>query len=75
MADYASLIRPTHFPSTRPHDTAARTLGTAGLWPAELGMAQTNLEDVFLELTRAEHLTTTQHGGGPRHLLTQEAAR
>ena len=64
----------------RPHaDTdpaeVARTLGTAGLWPAELGVAQTNLEDVFLELTRAEHLTTTQHGGGPRHLHTEEVAR
>ena len=51
-----------------------RALGTAGLWPSELVSAQSNLEDVFLELTRSEHLAVTQHTGGPRHAIEKGVA-
>lgn len=41
----------------------ARVLGEAGVWPSELGVVRENLEEVFLELTRDEHLTITQSTG------------
>ena len=51
-------------------EEVARTLGVQGIWPAELGVDADNLEEVFLELTRGEHLTVTQSAGGSaRHLM------
>ncbi len=41
----------------------ARVLGRADLWPNELGVVRGNLEAVYLELTRDEHLSATQSTG------------
>ncbi len=49
-------------------EEVAWTLGVQGIWPAELGVDADNLEAVFLELTRSEHLGATQSdGGSARH--------
>lgn len=63
-------------PDDRPVEAAhvARVLGEAGVWPSELGPLRDNLEERFLELTGAEHLTATQSDGTSARRLDRGAA-
>lgn len=47
--------------------SVGRVLGEAGIWPSLLHMEDGSLEEVFLRLTTAEHLTATQ-GGSPQEV-------
>lgn len=47
-------------------ETIARLLGAADLWPSELGVIADNLEQVFLDLTRDEHLGAPAADRSPR---------
>ncbi|MFT3876269.1 MAG: ATP-binding cassette domain-containing protein [Propioniciclava sp.] len=57
-SDGALMVRCPGQP-TAPEEVA-RLLGEAGIWPSELGLMADNLEQVFLDLTRDEHLGATQ---------------